>query len=141
MLFAEGIWNDRLESGIRRRASRAARFARSRAPLVQNHLTKTRIPPDTAKYCHTHTARQGKIRLKSMQNTTQMPEGSETESKGHHQGAAGSGKGAKWNQRRPNGSQREPKGCQRATQLTHKCSQNAPKCHHVAVTEPIAKTS
>ena len=47
MLFAEGIWNDRLESGIRRRASRAARFARSRAPLVQNHLKKNE---DTARY-------------------------------------------------------------------------------------------
>ena len=141
MLFAEGIWNDRLESGIRRRASRAARFARSRAPLVQNHLKKKRgyrqIRPSTA----THTAKQGKIRLKYMQNATQMPEGSETEPKGHHQGAAGSGKGAKWNQRRPNGSQREPKGCQRATKMTPKCSQNAPKCHPVAVTEPIAKTS
>ena len=110
MLFAEGIWNDRLESGIRRRASRAARFARSRAPLVQNHLKKNE---DTARYGqvlpHTHTGRQGKIRLKYMQNTTQMPEGSETEPKGQHQGAAGSGKGAKWN----HGAPTDPKGSQK----------------------------
>ena len=48
--IAEGIWNDGLESGIRRRASRAARFACSRATLVQNPLKKN---GDNARYGQT----------------------------------------------------------------------------------------
>ena len=61
--FAEGVCNDGLESRIRRRASRAARFARSRAPLVQNVKTKT---GDTASNGQT----KEKYALKSMGKKT-----------------------------------------------------------------------
>ena len=36
--IATRIWNDRFDSGIRLGASRAARFARSRATLVPNRI-------------------------------------------------------------------------------------------------------
>ena len=95
MLFAEGICNDRLESGIRRRASRAARFARSRAPLVQNHFKKNE---DTARYGqvlpHTHS-QTGK-------NTIKIHAKRYPNDRRERNGA----------QRAPPGSRRELKGCQ-----------------------------
>ena len=89
----------------RARLASLARALRS-FKIIKKKRGYRQIRPSTA----THTAKQGKILLKYMQNATQMPEGSETEPKGHHQGAAGSGKGAKWIQRRPNGSKGSQKG-------------------------------
>ena len=143
MPFAEGIWNDGLESGIRRRASRAARFARSRATLVQNYWKNE----DTARYGQIlpHTAKQGKIRLKYEElrarlilNTCKMrpkcqkgakrsPKGITREPQGAKRAPQRCQRGAKWNQRRPNGAQREPKGCQKGAKSVPKGDQNASK--------------
>ena len=122
MLFAEGIWNDRLESGIRRRASRAARFARSRAPLVQNHLKKRgyrQIRPSTATHTHSQTGKNTiKIHAKHYPNARRERNGA---------------------QRAPPGSRRERKGCQmeptapqripKEAKRVPKGDQNDPKMH------------
>ena len=107
---------------LRARLASLARALRS-FKIIKKKLG---IPPVTAK--------QGKIRLnslenvtKSIQNAAKMPEGNEKEPKGHQQGAQGAKRvpprckrDDKWNQRRPNGTQKEPKGYQRATNMLPK---------------------
>ena len=63
--------------------------------------------------------------IKSKENATEMPEGTEKKPKGHHQSAqraTGCHQGAKFT---TNGPQREPKGRQRVTKMVPKSSQNA----------------
>ena len=138
MPFAERIWNGGLESGIRRRASRAARFARSRATLVQN--LKKKKNADTARYSQilpTH-ARNGQIvpytgqirkkmlgiYVKRFQNARRerngaqrTPPGSRMERKGCHKGTKGVPNGT-------NGAPTEPKGSQKVAKGPPKCSQH-----------------
>ena len=130
MLFAEGIWNDRLESGIRRRASRAARFARSRAPLVQNHFKKNE---DTARYgqvlphTHSQTGKNTiKIHAKRYPNARRERNGAQRAPPGSRRERKGCQMEPTAPQRIPKGAKRVPKGDQNDPKMLPKCPKMPP---------------